>query len=101
MSHARQKSGEEAERLFAASREKLLNGEALRPGSNSYNLACLCAIRGESEARKWLEKGLATGDLYHRPDLLTEPDFGSLREWKWFQDLAAAQAAGLAGRCTG
>jgi len=94
MNQAQQKSGEEAERLFAASREKLLDAESRKPGSGAYNLACLCGMRGEPECRRWLEKSLATGDLFGRPDLASEPAFDSARDAWWFQDIAACQAAG-------
>jgi tetratricopeptide (TPR) repeat protein len=93
LNQAKQKSGEEADRLFAAARQKFLEAELIRPGSASYNLACLCALRKEPECRTWLETCRQHGELVRHPKLASDPDFESVRGSEWFQELVAEPAA--------
>jgi hypothetical protein len=44
-----QKTEEERERLFARAEEVLSKANRLRPGSASYNLACIAGVRGDAE----------------------------------------------------
>ena len=90
LSQAKQKTGEEADRLFVLAGEKLLRAEAIVPGSGSYDLACVKALIGDSEAsRKWLSMSHEHGQLPSKQHLLADPDLESVRELDWFQDLLA------------
>jgi tetratricopeptide (TPR) repeat protein len=84
---ARTKSGDEADNFFKQSFKKLSRAEEIIPGSCSYNLACLSALRGDLEGcRTWLEKAPQYGTL---PDLFylqCDSDLESVREQAWFQD---------------
>jgi len=83
---AKTKAGEEADRLFAEAKEKLLSAESISPGSGTYNLACLSALRGEeAECLRWLEKSRALGKLPSREHLANDPDLDNVCESEWFK----------------
>jgi hypothetical protein len=65
-----------------------LRAEEMKPGSGSYNLACLSALRGDLEScRKWLEKARELKTLPSLPILQSDSDLDSVRSQPWFQDL--------------
>jgi hypothetical protein len=84
----RLKEGEEAERLLAQAREKLLGAEAIRPGSGAYSLACLSALQGdEAGCREWIEKSRELSALPRREWMMEDPDLDSVRQCEWFRRL--------------
>ena len=76
------------EMLFAEAQEKLLQAEALQPGSSAYNLACLAARRGQLEScQAWLEAAARADTLQDRNYAWADPDLASVREYDWFINL--------------
>ena len=82
---AKTKSGSEAEELYKEAFEKY--NEAIKYGGNSYNLACLYAIRNQkAEALKYLEQTLARNEI--TVDFVEQDeDWKNLRNDPDFQDL--------------
>lgn len=85
MELAKTKSGSEAEKLYQEAFKKY--NLAIKYGGNSYNLACLYAIRNQkAEALKYLEQTLArkeiTIDFVEQDEdwknLRNDPDFQHL-----------------------
>ncbi|MGD4163754.1 hypothetical protein QT631_22530, partial [Xanthomonas citri pv. citri] len=84
---AKQAGGEEASRLFALASEKLMAALERDP-SQTYNLACLAALRDdEVKCRDNLEIAKRCGTLPSREHLLGDKDLEQMREKQWFQDL--------------
>ena len=85
MDLAKTKSGNEAEELYKEAFEKY--NEAIKYGGNSYNLACLYAIRNQkAEALKYLEQTLARNEI--TVDFVEQDeDWKNLRNDPDFQDL--------------
>ena len=85
MDLAKTKSGSEAEELYKEAFEKY--NEAIKYGGNSYNLACLYAIRNQkAEALKYLEQTLARNEI--TVDFVEQDeDWKNLRNDPDFQDL--------------
>ena len=91
LEEAKTKSGAEADTLFAQAEEKLLAAEQLHPGSGVYNLACVAALQGHSEAcLQWLEQARAAGMLPSREHLMADTDLDSVRNEPWFAELLAS-----------
>jgi len=66
----------------------LRQAEAIEPGSAAYHLAHLYAKRGDAEAaKKWLLATREAGALPPIDEVKDDPDFESLRELDWFNDL--------------
>ncbi|MBI2470548.1 MAG: hypothetical protein HYV59_04820, partial [Planctomycetes bacterium] len=87
---AKTKTGDEADRLFAQSKDMLLKTESNLPGSAAYNIACWCAIRGqEDECKEWLEKCINLGVMPSRQHLKEDRDFENVREKPWFKAILA------------
>ena len=85
MDLAKTKSGSEAEKLYQEAFKKY--NLAIKYGGNSYNLACLYAIRNQkAEALKYLEQTLArngiTVDFVEQDkdweEFRNDPDFQNL-----------------------
>lgn len=81
---AKTKTGEEADRLFAQSKDLFLKAESILPGISAYNIACWCAIRGqEDECKEWLEKCLGLVLMPSRQHLEKDQDLERVREKPW------------------
>jgi hypothetical protein len=86
LNQAQRKEGAEADQLLSEAKEKLLRAEAILPGASSYNLACICAIRGEEAAcREWLEQCRASQTLPTREHLMSDRDLDNVRGQPWFK----------------
>lgn len=85
MEMAKTKSGSEAEELHKEAIEKY--NEAIKHGGESYNLACLYAIRNQkAEALKYLERTLARNEITVE-FMEQDEDWKELRNDPDFQDL--------------
>ena len=74
-------------KLLIQAKEILLKAEESKEGSNSYNLARVCALNSEGdECLKWLIKSKERGDLPSRTHLEQDPDFANIRDRQWFKD---------------
>jgi hypothetical protein len=79
---------EAADRLFDAACAKYQAGLAIKPGSGSYNLACIASLaNAEDEARKWLELAKEKGVIPSIAKLTKDTDLDNVRGCTWFQDL--------------
>lgn len=86
ISWAQQKSDEERERLFEDAFLKFIQAEQIKPGFAAYNLACLCALRGNAvEALQWLVKSKEAGKLPNREHIVNDKDLESIREMEEFR----------------
>jgi tetratricopeptide (TPR) repeat protein len=86
ISQAQMKCSEEAGECYDQATDKLHQVEVISPGSGSYNLACIAALRGlRDECRKWLENGPRHGKIPRREHIETDPDLASVRGETWFQ----------------
>ena len=91
---AQKKLGEEKERLLVDAEEKLFEAKRLKPGTGSYNLACLCALRGrEPQCREHLEHCLETGVLPDFDHLLKDNDLDQVRDSEWYKEFVGRVAA--------
>ncbi len=89
--YAARKTGADAELLLSQAEEKFSAAEQLRPGTGAYNLACVAARRGQSEAcRQWLERSRAAGTLPSHRHLSKDKDLESVRNEPWFMELLAS-----------
>jgi hypothetical protein len=78
--------GREGTDMLEEAEAKLLAAEALAPGSESYNLACVAARRGDAAAcERWLRQALDQGVLPAKAHLLTDPDLDTVRDQDWFR----------------
>jgi len=85
---AKQRDGEERSSLLGKAKEILLEAEKLRPGSASYDLACVVTLVGDSTAaRGWLLTSQRTGTLPGCEHLRSDSDLNSLRAEPWFETL--------------
>jgi tetratricopeptide (TPR) repeat protein len=74
-------------KLLVQAEEIFRKAEAIKEGSGSFNLACLCALNDEvNECRKWLMKSKETGNLPSRRHLEEASDLDSVRGQQWFKD---------------
>jgi tetratricopeptide (TPR) repeat protein len=86
IAQAQMKSAGEAIAFFDLAVDKLHQAEVISPGSGSYNLACIAALRGRvEECRKWLENGPSHGKIPRRNHLENDPDLSAVRTQSWFQ----------------
>lgn len=62
--------------------------DAMDPGSESYNVACLEALTGNPDAaRHWLERARDFKTLPSRQHMLTDPDMNPIRNQPWFNSI--------------
>jgi tetratricopeptide (TPR) repeat protein len=88
-SQASMKSGEEADRLFGESLIHLETAHALNP-SESYNLACLCALTGrQDDCRQHLLNARGAGTLPDASHLAKDTDLLSVRSLDWFAEFSS------------
>jgi hypothetical protein len=86
ISQAQRKDSAEACECYDQAADKLHQVEVISPGSGSYNLACIAALRGlRDECRKWLENGPRYGKIPRRTHIENDPDLASVRGENWFQ----------------
>ncbi len=83
---AHAQTGEEARRLLAESDEKLLRADAISPGTGTYDLACVRALRSdEGGCLEWLKRSREHGKLPSRAKIDGDSDFDSVRDCDWFK----------------
>jgi hypothetical protein len=86
ISQAQMKCAGEAGECYEQAADKLHQVEVISPGSGSYNLACIAALRGlADDCRKWLENGPRHGKIPSRAQIEKDPDLASVRGETWFQ----------------
>ena len=69
------------------SKEMLMESENIKPGNDSYNLACVSALEGnEIECQKWLENSLKYNKLLPFDHIMKDTDFDAMRDKPWFQE---------------
>lgn len=80
-------NGTERDQLLAEAEALLCsNSEALN--ENAYNLACICNLRGNSEAaRTWLKRSIDSGKAPLVDHMKKDSDFEKVREDAWFLEL--------------
>jgi hypothetical protein len=89
MAQARNTSGKERGRLLDEVEAKLLYARKLG-APQSYNLACVLALRGKSnQCRDALRVAEDEGDLPSVDHLLSDADLESVRDKPWFRRLVA------------
>jgi hypothetical protein len=85
---AKCKTGKQQQELFERAKIILLKVESIKPGSSSYNLACLSALQNQKdECRKWLKTGEKFGNLPTRKEAEKEEDLKSVRDEDWFKEI--------------
>lgn len=85
---ARAKTGTKQTELWAAAEEKCLKAESIRPGSGSYNLACIWALRGNKvECKKRLKASEQARELPTRKHAMEDEDLKNVWEEPWFKSL--------------
>jgi hypothetical protein len=88
LEHAKTKTGEEVQALYAIARERLLEAEGVMPGSGSYNLACIASLCGQPEAcRHWLALCAEKEQLPVREHIDQDSDLDPVRVLDWFKDI--------------
>ena len=74
-------SGAIAQQARQAARDKLLQAEHIRAGAGAYNLACVEALEGDSQAAvRWLNLLLSSGDRLTKKRIRDETDFERIRD---------------------
>ena len=85
---ARCAGDETSARLLQLAKEKFTQAESLKPRLCAYNLACVHALLGESEAcKRWLEISREPGLLVSYDQMATEPDLQAVWACEWFRGL--------------
>ncbi|MDR2077045.1 MAG: hypothetical protein LBP61_08995 [Desulfovibrio sp.] len=76
------------EAVFLLARDVFLWEEAMRPGSEAYNLACVFALMGRIEdCRRWLERAGSFKALPSRLHMQTDSDLDPVRHLPWFSKI--------------
>lgn len=90
MEQARLKGGSAREDLYAQAEQKFIAANAIQAGSASYNLACIYAIHGNSDAcRAALEDARDHGNLPNIGAVMNDADLASVQHEPWFLDFMA------------
>ncbi|MDR2160908.1 MAG: hypothetical protein LBO77_02050 [Desulfovibrio sp.] len=78
-----QEEGREA--ILLTARDVFLWEEALRPGGEAYNIACIYSLLGRfEECRRWLERAGNFRALPSRLHMQTDTDMDPVRLFPWF-----------------
>jgi hypothetical protein len=73
------------EAVFLLARDVFLWEEAMKPGSEAYNIACIFALMGKpEECRYWLERAGAFKTLPSLLHMQTDTDMDPVRNLPWF-----------------
>jgi tetratricopeptide (TPR) repeat protein len=71
--------------LYSLARKEFEKANAIQAGAASYNLACIAALQGDSEAcLKALDNAKNKGSLPDAADILNDPDLASVKNQDWF-----------------
>ncbi len=85
MDMARLQGAAKNSELYANAQREFERANSIQPGAASYNLACIHALRGESEAcLKALENSRDKGSLPDTQDIVNDPDMASVQNQAWF-----------------
>lgn len=86
MDLARQNGAKAEDALYDQAQREFEKANAIQAGAASYNLACIHALRGESDAcLEALEKSKSKGSLPDADDIVNDPDMSGVKNKKWFQ----------------
>lgn len=81
----------ERDDLLKRARQELLRAEILWGKAAAYNLACACALEGDTDGcRTWLERAKTELHLPPAAQLRTDPDLAPVRGEPWFAELLAS-----------
>ncbi len=79
---------EEKSRLYAEAQSLYQIAEILVPGEARYNLACLAALRYETDmCKRQLVGSFLAGNLPSRPHLDADRDLENVRSLPWFEEI--------------
>ena len=88
LARAKNRQGAEADALYKAAEMKLSEAEAFKPGSASYNLACICSLNGKpNKSSDWLLKALEYNSLPSVDFITNDSDLDAVRAEKWFREI--------------
>lgn len=72
--------------LYDMARREFEKANAIQAGAASYNLACIYALRGETDpCLEALETAKSKGSLPDADDIVNDPDMSGVKNKKWFQ----------------
>jgi Tfp pilus assembly protein PilF/MinD-like ATPase involved in chromosome partitioning or flagellar assembly len=84
------KKGEERNQIFALARDKYTSAEKQKPGSASFNMACLEALQeNEAESIRWLKSAMEHSGGVSRKQIAADSDFDPIRELPAFKKYLA------------
>lgn len=73
--------------LYDLAKEFFDNAERIQRGSAAYNLACICAVRGQQDAcLDALELSKESGSLPDAKEIVKDTDLAKVQGEKWFAD---------------
>jgi hypothetical protein len=79
--------------LYAKAQQEFERANSIQAGAASYNLACIHALREESEAcLKALETSRDKGSLPDTQDIVSDPDMANVQSEAWFIEFLEARA---------
>jgi tetratricopeptide (TPR) repeat protein len=85
MDLARLKKAKPDDELYEKAKKQFEKANAIQAGTASYNLACICGLRGEGEScLKALENARDKVTLPETSEILNDPDLDSVKEQAWF-----------------
>lgn len=94
MDLARLLAVEATDELYDLAKKQFERANSIHKGTASYNLACICALRGQQDGcRQALEHALNNGSLPDSADILADADMDKVKEQAWFVDFIAALTA--------
>lgn len=90
LEQAKRKKEEEKGSVFESARDRLISAEKHKPGSASFNLACLAALLGdEAESIRWLKSEMEHNGGVSRKQIAADSDFDPIRELPDFKKYLA------------
>jgi hypothetical protein len=85
MDMARLEGAAKNSELYAKAQQEFERANSIQAGAASYNLACIHALRDESDAcLKALENARDKGSLPDTQDIVNDPDMASVQDRAWF-----------------
>jgi tetratricopeptide (TPR) repeat protein len=77
--------------LYEQAKKQFETANLIQKGTASYNLACICALRGEQDAcLQALENSRSRGSLPDAKDILEDADLDGVKTQDWFINFVAS-----------